>query len=188
MNRLSSVLAGAITTAISGATLAAAAVGQGVFDQGPGKAKTQETNAAEAVQQATWTPEATEEAAAAPAQRVIYVEKEPVVITKEVRVAAQAPASQPQATQTASSPAATAAPDPTKGTAPTNPPTPVAQALASVPPPVQAAAPSAPPTQAAAAPTQPPKQATPVKPASGGEKEEKKPEPQHETEHEEDDD
>ena len=82
MNRLTSVLTGAITTALSGAAVAAATVGQGVFDQGGPAPKPDATTAVSA-----WNSDsaaataATQAPQVAQAPRIVYVDKDPVIIT-----------------------------------------------------------------------------------------------------------
>jgi hypothetical protein len=130
MNRVTSVLAGAVTAAISGAVIAAAAVGQGVFDGTPTKSTaSQDTtrvasswvaNDAATVAVAA-APIAT--AAAAPLQ-IVYVDKEPLYVTRTVvqQVEQNTDAQQPTATPTQQpTPTATATP-----TAATPTPKPVA--------------------------------------------------------------
>jgi hypothetical protein len=109
MNRLASVLAGGVTAAVSGAVIAAAAVGQGVFDS-PSKAQPKQEQAVAAT---TWSNDPTAAATAAePAAaqavqpRILYVDKEPVVVT-----------------QTYQQPVAGAAALSTETASPTSPPT-----------------------------------------------------------------
>lgn len=94
MNRLISVLAGAVTAAMSGAVIAAAAVGQGVFDGSPTKsAASTEATAAVAVGVAP---------AVNPEPQIVYVDKEPVYITRTVlqAVAQNTDVPQPSASST----------------------------------------------------------------------------------------
>ncbi|MBA4179917.1 MAG: hypothetical protein C0506_04945 [Anaerolinea sp.] len=123
MNRLASVLAGTITTALSGAAIAGAAASQGAFG---GNATQPPVKAA-----ATWEPAATAEATALatvqaapqePVQRFVYVDKEPVIVTREIRIPAPAagvenaaPAPSARSTNESAQPASTpeAKPSPT---------------------------------------------------------------------------
>lgn len=79
MNRLSSVLAGAAVSAVSGAVIAAAAVGQGVFSGGPTKPAEQDT--AQVANVATEAPEAAAEAAT---PQIVYIDKVPIYITRTI--------------------------------------------------------------------------------------------------------
>jgi len=97
MNRLASVLAGAATAAVSGAVIAAAAVGQGVFDGTP-------TNAG-STQDAARVATVAEPAEATPAAvqpQIVYVDKDPIYITRTVQelVAGSAPSTSTQPTAT----------------------------------------------------------------------------------------
>ena len=97
MNRLASVLAGAAVAAVSGAVIAAAAVGQGVFNGSPTKSTTVQ-DTAQVSNVATETTDATVEAAT---PQIVYVDKEPIYITRTVvqPVAdSPAPTAQPTAT------------------------------------------------------------------------------------------
>ena len=119
MNRLTSVLAGAATAAISGAVIAAAAVGQGVFDGAPKKSASQDTVQVAAT--ASETADATTVAALdTPEPQIVYVDKEPIYITRTVvqPVADSGPGDAP--TQ---QPAATATPNPPQLQASTQQPT-----------------------------------------------------------------
>jgi hypothetical protein len=195
VNRLSSVIAGAITTAISGATLAAAAVSQGVFDGGPEKPSNQGEAVNAVAAQQVWSTEPTAEAQAAaeqPAPRVVYVDREPVIVTREIRTVAQSAGTE---TATAAPAAATSAATPTKTEAPKAVPPSAGRGEGAgmssppSPPPPPAATPESvktvsapPPTQAAAAaPATPPRTAPPA-PSSGGHESEG--EHEHENEHE----
>ena len=190
MNRLSSVIAGAITTAISGATLAAAAVSQGVFDAGPSHSPhVGDAANAMAAQQTSWAPDPTAAAQAEAAQlppRVVYVEREPIVVTREIRTVAQTagneatpPPSAPTSTPEPSKPTATPAeaPPPPAAAQPATPPQPPA-----IPPQQKPSLPAAPAMAAnAATPTAPPA-ATP-RSSDETSKRESEHEPEHESEH-----
>ena len=83
MNRLASLLAGGVTAAVSGAVIAAAAVGQGVFDS-PSKPQPKQDQVAAT---STWTDPTAAAAAQEPAvqavqPRIVYVDKDPIVVTQ----------------------------------------------------------------------------------------------------------
>ncbi|HQW50625.1 MAG TPA: hypothetical protein PL082_01100 [Tepidiformaceae bacterium] len=85
MNRLSSLIAAGLTTGLSAAAVGATAVGQGIFGGGspePEAPATGETVTAietAVAQQPTAVPDAV-------ATQVIYVDKEPIVVTRQVTV------------------------------------------------------------------------------------------------------
>lgn len=85
MNRLSSLIAAGLTTGLSAAAVGATAVGQGIFGGGstaPEAPATGETDTAietAVAQQPTAVPGAV-------ATQVIYVDKEPIVVTRQVIV------------------------------------------------------------------------------------------------------
>ena len=108
MNRVSSVLAGAAMTALSGAVVGAATMAQGVFGGGS------QADTPAVVDNAALNGAAPAEAVAleqsSPTQRYVYVDREPLVVTKDVYV------KQSAAPQEATAVAAeAAAPDPTAG-------------------------------------------------------------------------
>lgn len=94
MNRLSSLITAGLTTGLSAAALGATAMAQGVF--GGGETAREDTAAVQQVAEAT--TDATAAVAAAtesPTPRIVYVDKEPIVVTRQVQVAGTgAPASQ----------------------------------------------------------------------------------------------
>jgi hypothetical protein len=121
MNRLASVLAGGVTAAVSGAVIAAAAVGQGVFDS-PSKPQPKQDQAVAAT---TWNSDPTaaataaQQAAAQAVQpRIVYVDKEPVVVTQTYQqpvagaaaLSTQTASPTPPPTKTPSTPIVAAAP------------------------------------------------------------------------------
>ncbi len=178
MNRLSSVIAGAITTAVSGATLAAAAVSQGVFDGSPSKSPHVGDAAmnAMAAQQTSWTPDAAMAEATPLAPIVVYVEREPVVVTREIRTVAQSAGNE------APSPAATSTPEPPRASTSRTNPVPAAAAQQPAGSPQQKSSAPAAPTMAvnaAGGATTTPPAATP---ASAGQA--RTPEAEHERERE----
>lgn len=97
MNRIASLLAGSVTTAFVGASVAAVSASQGVLpgwgSSAPADAgwaeTTQSTEDAWAGVEVSSVESAPE---TAPTTTVIYVDKEPIVITKEIVVRSQAPA------------------------------------------------------------------------------------------------
>ena len=92
MNRLSSLITAGLTTGLSAAALGATAMAQGVF--GGGDTAPSGTAAVQQVADATWAAvtAATQESAT---PQVVYVDKEPIVVTRQVQVpAASSPASQ----------------------------------------------------------------------------------------------
>ena len=149
MNRIASVLAGTLATALSGAAVAGLAASQGVFESSSSPAHAADVTAAE--------PSPAVEATSAPAletpqvvTRVVYVDKEPVVYTQDVRVPASASAaarqsgdsSGPSAVPSATAPAAPVGVVKPKSDVPTVPvTTPVAGTFAGTSP---GAGPSAP--------------------------------------------
>ena len=95
MNRLSSLITAGLTTGLSAAALGATAMAQGVF--GGGDTAPEDTAAVQQVAEATTDATAAAPAATAtesPTPRVVYVDKEPIVVTRQVQVpGARAPAS-----------------------------------------------------------------------------------------------
>lgn len=96
MNRLSSLITAGLTTGLSAAALGATAMAQGVF--GGGDPAPADTAAVQQVAEPTWTATTTAVTAATqenPTPQVVYVDKEPIVVTRQVQVpAASSPASQ----------------------------------------------------------------------------------------------
>ncbi len=147
MNRMASVLVGGVTAAVSGAVIAAAAVGQGVFDS-PSRPAPKQTEAVAS----TWTTDATAAATAVQQQatadqqpvqpRIVYVDKDPVVMVRTVQqpvVDSSALSTEtPAATPTNTAPATPSAPV-TKNQPPATPviQSPPPQAPAMQPPIVQ---------------------------------------------------
>src|SRR5574340_276139 len=130
MNRITSILAGTVTAALSGAVVAAAAVGQGVFDGQPTKPA---PKAVEAQQTQTWKANATAAAAAQstpelvaqqPQQRIVYVDKEPIIMTRTIQqpapndsaqsAAAESPTTAPTTTNTTTATTDAKTPEKTK--------------------------------------------------------------------------
>ncbi len=157
MNRLTSLLAGGATAAVSGAVIAAAAAGQGVFDS-PSKPQPKQDQVAAT---STWsdpTAVADQQSAMQAVQpRIVYVDKEPIVVTRTYQ--------QPVAGSSALS-TETASPMP--AVTPTVAPPPMARAVpaaepAESEPRVQQLPPASTPQDVAptaTAPTQPPAAAT----------------------------
>lgn len=153
MNRLSSLITAGLTTGLSAAALGATAMAQGVFGGGD----TAPDDSAAVQQVAEATTEATAAVAAtateSPTPRIVYVDKEPIVVTRQVQVpGSSAPASQEGAGGAAaggtSGPAATPSPSASPST-----PSPAA-----APPQVRSASPEpapswAPPAVQSGAPT-----------------------------------
>lgn len=164
MNRIASVLTGAITTALSGAAVAAATVGQGVFDDGGPAPKAASTEAAATwnVDSAAATAAATQAPQVAQSPRIVYVDKPAVVITTQAPAttttdsAAQGTA--PEAPTAAATPPSSAVPE----SVPVLPATRTIEAPKQVPV-TTVAAPRAPERTATAAPLAP---AQPVATAS----------------------
>lgn len=133
MNRLSSLITAGLTTGLSAAALGATAMAQGVFGGGnpaPGDAA--------AVQQvAEATTEATAAVAAtvteSPAPRIVYVDKEPIVVTRQVHVQESQPETEGAGWRGGETNPSTPAPSPTA--APTQPRSATPETSASSPPP-----------------------------------------------------
>lgn len=103
MNRIASLLAGTLTTALSGAAVAGFAASQGVFESASSPAQAATTDVADAspVVAATSAP-VTESPPVA--TRIVYVDKEPVVYTQDVKVPASASTSSAATGQSGGSP------------------------------------------------------------------------------------
>jgi hypothetical protein len=82
MNRVTSVITGAAVAAVSGAAIAAAAVGQGVFSGSPTKSTAQDTVQVASI--ATETTETTDATAEAATPQIVYVDKDPIYISRTV--------------------------------------------------------------------------------------------------------
>ena len=152
MNRIASILAGTVTTTLSGAVVAAFAASQGILPSGHTDARA--TDATATATETTAVAAAVAPAATEASQQpqIVYVQKNPVVYTQDVTV----PASNVK-------PSAETAQDPAKTPSPTS--TPAKSEPAE--PPAQFSAGSA-PTQGASVPKTAVLPANPTAPANGG--------------------
>lgn len=149
MNRLQSMLAAGLTTALSAGALGAFSSAQGLFDSGTTQAAEETVTQAE-----TWPAPATVAipVASAATPQVIYKDLEPIVVTRQVFTTADASPS----AEAASNPTESATPSSSPSASPSSSPaTPALPAVESTPvpapqaPPVFALAPEASPSASA---------------------------------------
>ncbi|MCL4240725.1 MAG: hypothetical protein KJ048_05170 [Dehalococcoidia bacterium] len=138
MNRLSSLITAGLTTGLSAAALGATATAQGVF--GGGDTASEDTAAVQQVAEATTDATAAAAAATAtesPTPRIVYVDKEPIVVTRQVQVPGTSAPASPEGAGGAAA-GGTSGPAATPSPSATSPSTP---APAAAPPQVRSAAP-----------------------------------------------